>query len=51
MILASDAIAVLGHEQQGVPPDALGFLDTVVEIPWRVQIGGPAVTVADKLPG
>jgi tRNA (guanosine-2'-O-)-methyltransferase len=42
-------IAVLGHEQQGIPPAALDLLDTVVEIPM-VGIGASLnVAVAGSL--
>jgi tRNA G18 (ribose-2'-O)-methylase SpoU len=42
-------IAVLGHEQQGIPSDALDLLDTVVEIPM-VGIGASLnVAVAGSL--
>ena len=42
-------VAVLGHEQSGIPPEALDLLDEVVEIP---MIGGGAslnVAVAGSL--
>ncbi|WP_329052268.1 TrmH family RNA methyltransferase [Amycolatopsis sp. NBC_01488] len=42
-------IAVLGHEQTGIPPDALDFLDTVVEIPMVGTGASLNVAVAGSL--
>ncbi|MFI0800733.1 TrmH family RNA methyltransferase [Amycolatopsis lurida] len=42
-------IAVLGHEQQGIPPDALDLLDTVVEIPMVGTGASLNVAVAGSL--
>ncbi|SDU50111.1 SpoU rRNA Methylase family protein [Amycolatopsis keratiniphila] len=42
-------IAVLGHEQQGIPPEALDLLDTVVEIPMVGTGASLNVAVAGSL--
>jgi tRNA (guanosine-2'-O-)-methyltransferase len=42
-------IAVLGHEQTGIPPEALDFLDTVVEIPMVGTGASLNVAVAGSL--
>ncbi|UJW33435.1 TrmH family RNA methyltransferase [Saccharothrix sp. AJ9571] len=42
-------IVVLGHEQQGVPPEALELLDTVVEIPMVGTGSSLNVAVAGSL--
>lgn len=45
----SRTVAVLGHEQQGIPPDALDLLDTVVEIPMVGTGASLNVAVAGSL--
>ena len=42
-------IAVLGHEQTGIPPEALDLLDTVVEIPMVGTGASLNVAVAGSL--
>ncbi|GAB3153429.1 TrmH family RNA methyltransferase [Amycolatopsis sp. NPDC004378] len=42
-------IAVLGHERTGIPPEALDFLDTVVEIPMVGHGASLNVAVAGSL--
>ncbi|MGH3912625.1 MAG: TrmH family RNA methyltransferase [Pseudonocardiaceae bacterium] len=42
-------IAVLGHEQHGIPPDALDLLDQVVEIPMVGHGSTLNVAVAGSL--
>jgi tRNA G18 (ribose-2'-O)-methylase SpoU len=42
-------VVVLGHEQQGIPPDALDLLDTVVEIPMVGTGASLNVAVAGSL--
>ncbi|MFD9887907.1 TrmH family RNA methyltransferase [Amycolatopsis sp. NPDC059027] len=42
-------IAVLGHEQHGLPPEALDPLDTVVEIPMAGTGASLNVAVAGSL--
>ncbi|MCU1683532.1 MAG: methyltransferase [Amycolatopsis sp.] len=42
-------IAVLGHEQQGIPAEALDLLDTVVEIPMVGMGASLNVAVAGSL--
>jgi tRNA (guanosine-2'-O-)-methyltransferase len=42
-------IAVLGHEQHGIPPDALELLDTAVEIPMVGHGTSLNVAVAGSL--
>jgi tRNA (guanosine-2'-O-)-methyltransferase len=42
-------IAVLGHEQTGIPPEALGLLDVVVEIPMIGSGASLNVAVAGSL--
>jgi tRNA (guanosine-2'-O-)-methyltransferase len=42
-------IAVLGHEQIGIPPEALDLLDTVVEIPMVGTGASLNVAVAGSL--
>ena len=40
---------VLGHEQHGIPPDALDLLDAVVEIPMVGMGASLNVAVAGSL--
>jgi tRNA (guanosine-2'-O-)-methyltransferase len=42
-------IAVLGHEQTGIPPDAIGLLDMAVEIPMIGTGASLNVAVAGSL--
>jgi tRNA (guanosine-2'-O-)-methyltransferase len=42
-------IAVLGHEQTGIPPEALGLLDVAVEIPMAGAGASLNVAVAGSL--
>ena len=42
-------IAVLGHEQTGIPPEALDLLDTAVEIPMVGTGASLNVAVAGSL--
>ncbi|GII55292.1 RNA methyltransferase [Planotetraspora thailandica] len=42
-------IAVLGHEREGIPPEALDLLDTVVEIPMIGTGASLNVAVAGSL--
>jgi tRNA (guanosine-2'-O-)-methyltransferase len=42
-------IAVLGHEQTGIPPEALGLLDVAVEIPMIGSGASLNVAVAGSL--
>jgi tRNA (guanosine-2'-O-)-methyltransferase len=42
-------IAVLGHEQTGIPPDAMGLLDMAVEIPMIGTGASLNVAVAGSL--
>lgn len=42
-------VIVLGHEQYGIPPDALGYLDVVVEIPMVGSGASLNVAVAGSL--
>lgn len=42
-------VLVLGHEQAGIPPDALELLDTAVEIPMVGHGGSLNVAVAGSL--
>ncbi|MEC3981842.1 TrmH family RNA methyltransferase [Amycolatopsis sp. H20-H5] len=42
-------VMVLGHEQQGIPPEGLEFLDTVVEIPMVGSGASLNVAVAGSL--
>jgi tRNA (guanosine-2'-O-)-methyltransferase len=42
-------IAVLWHEQTGIPAEAIGLLDVAVEIPMIGRGAGPNVAVAGSL--
>lgn len=42
-------VAVLGHEQHGIPPEAIGLLDQVVEIPMVGHGASLNVAVAGSL--
>lgn len=42
-------VAVLGHEQHGIPPDALDLLDEAVEIPMTGHGSSLDVAVAGSL--
>ena len=42
-------VLVLGHEREGIPPDALGLLDVAVEIPMVGHGGSLNVAVAGSL--
>lgn len=47
--MVAAAFAVLGHEQAGIPPEAIDLLDVAVEIPMIGTGGSLNVAVAGSL--